>query len=365
MIVTAIAAIVGGLVLLVAGAESLVRGASRLATMVGLSPLIIGLTIVAYGTSAPEMAVSVKSSLLGQGDISLGNVIGSNIFNILLILGLSSLITPLLVAQQLVRLDVPIMIGVSGLMLLFSWDGVLSRSDGIILFLGGIIYTLFLIYQGRQEHNEEVQAEYASEYGKPLPLSGPSLGVNLGYVVVGAFLLVLGSNWLVNGSVSIAQELGISELVIGLTIISIGTSLPELATSIVASFRGERDIAVGNVIGSNIFNILTALGLASMLAPGGIIVTNTARSFDIPIMIAAAVACLPIFATGNVITRWEGILFLLYYLAYNSYLVLDTMHHEGITVLTTIVSTFIAPLTIITFAIITIRTVRHQRRKKV
>ncbi|WP_299488272.1 calcium/sodium antiporter [Acaryochloris sp. IP29b_bin.137] len=365
MIVTAIAAIVGGLVLLVFGAEALVRGASRLATMVGLSPLIIGLTIVAYGTSAPEMAVSVKSSLIGQGDISLGNVIGSNIFNILLILGLSSLITPLLVAQQLVRLDVPIMIGVSALMLLFSWDGVLGRSDGVILFLGGIIYTLFLIYQGRQEHNEEVQAEYASEYGKPLKLSGPSLAANLGYIVVGAILLVSGSHWLVNGSVSIAQKLGISELVIGLTIISIGTSLPELATSIVASFRGERDIAVGNVIGSNIFNILTALGLASMLAPEGITVTNAARSFDIPIMIAAAVACLPIFATGNVITRWEGILFLIYYMAYNSYLVLNTMHHEGITVLTTIVSTFIAPLTMITFAIITIRTVRHQRSTKI
>lgn len=365
MIVTAIAAIVGGLVLLVIGAEALVRGASRLATMVGLSPLIIGLTIVAYGTSAPEMAVSVKSSLIGQGDISLGNVIGSNIFNILLILGLSSLITPLLVAQQLVRLDVPIMIGVSGLMWLFSWDGTLGRSDGVILCLGGIIYTLFLIYQGRREHNEEVQAEYANEYGKPIQLTGPSLLANLGYIVVGAILLVSGSNSLVNGSVSIAQKFGISELVIGLTIISVGTSLPELATSIVASIRGERDIAVGNVIGSNIFNILTALGLASMLAPEGIAVVNTVRSFDIPIMIAAAVACLPIFATGNVISRWEGILFLIYYMAYNSYLVLDTMHHEGISVLTTVISTFIAPLTIITFAIITFRTVRHQRSKKV
>lgn len=365
MTITAIAAIVGGLVLLVVGAEALVRGASRLATMVGLSPLIIGLTIVAYGTSAPEMAVSVKSSLIGQGDISLGNVIGSNIFNILLILGLSSLITPLLVAQQLVRLDVPIMIGVSSLMLLFSWDGVLSRSDGVILFLGGIVYTLFLVYQGRQEHNEDVQAEYASEYGKPIQLSGAALMANLGYIGVGAVLLVLGSHWLVDGSVSIAQELGISELIIGLTIISVGTSLPELATSIIASLRGERDIAVGNVIGSNIFNILTALGLASTLAPSGIVVTNTARSFDIPIMIAAAVACLPIFATGNVISRWEGILFLIYYMAYNSYLVLDTMHHEGISVLTTIVSTFIAPLTVITFAIIIFRTIRHQRSKKI
>lgn len=364
MTITAIAAIVGGLVLLVIGAEALVRGASRLATMLGLSPLIIGLTIVAYGTSAPEMAVSVQSSLAGQGDISLGNVVGSNIFNILLILGLSSLITPLLVAQQLVRLDVPIMIGVSALMLLFSWDGILSRSDGVILFLGGIVYTLFLIYQGRREHDETVQAEYASEYGKPVPLSGPALSTNLGFVVVGAILLVSGSHWLVNGSVSVAQDLGISELIIGLTIISVGTSLPELVTSIVASLRGERDIAVGNVIGSNIFNILTALGLASMLAPEGIIVTNSARSFDIPIMIAATVACLPIFATGNVISRWEGILFLIYYLTYNSYLVLNTMHHEGISVLTTVVGTFVAPLTIITFAIITFRTVRHQRGKK-
>ena len=365
MTTTAIAAIVGGLVLLVIGAEALVRGASRLATMLGLSPLIIGLTIVAYGTSAPEMAVSVQSSLAGQGDIALGNVIGSNIFNILLILGLSSLITPLLVAQQLVRLDVPIMIGVSGLMLLFSWDGTLGRSDGVILFIGGIVYTLFLIYQGRQELDETVQAEYANEYGKPIQRTKPSLVKNLGYIVVGAVLLVSGSNWLVKGSVSIAQGLGISELVIGLTIISVGTSLPELATSIVASVRGERDIAVGNVIGSNIFNILTALGLASMLAPGGIAVSNAARSFNIPIMIAAAVACLPIFATGNVISRWEGILFLIYYMAYNSYLVLDTMNHEGISVLTTVVGTFVAPLTIITFSVIMFRIVQRQRNHKI
>ncbi len=365
MTLTAIAAIVGGLVLLVVGAESLVRGASRLATMVGLSPLIIGLTIVAYGTSAPEMAVSVQSSLAGQGDISLGNVIGSNIFNILLILGMSSLITPLLVAQQLVRLDVPIMIGVSALMWLFSWDGNLGRSDGIILFVGGIVYTFFLIYQGRKEHNEDVQAEYANEYGKPLQRSTKGLFANVCFIGVGAALLIAGSHWLVQGSVSVAQAWGVSELVIGLTIISVGTSLPELVTSIVASFRGERDIAVGNVIGSNIFNILTALGLASMLAPGGISVSNAARAFDIPIMIAAAVACLPIFATGNVISRWEGVLFLIYYMAYNSYLVLNTMNHEGISILTTVVNTFVAPITVITFAIIAMRTVRHQRSKKI
>lgn len=365
MTTTAIAAIVGGLVLLVVGAEALVRGASRLATMLGLSPLIIGLTIVAYGTSAPEMAVSVQSSLVGQGDIALGNVIGSNIFNILLILGFSSLITPLLVAQQLVRLDVPIMIGVSGLMLLFSWDGTLGRTDGVILFIGGLLYTLFLIYHDRQEHDEAIQAEYANEYGKPIQRTGLSLAVNLGYVILGSALLVSGSRLLVEGSVSIAKGLGISELVIGLTIISVGTSLPELVTSIVASIKGERDIAVGNVIGSNIFNILTALGLASMLAPNGIVVSNAVRSFNIPIMIAAAVACLPIFATGNVISRWEGILFLIYYMAYNSYLVLDTMDHEGISVLTTVVGTFVAPLTLITFSVIAVRSLQRQRNPRI
>lgn len=355
--------LLAGLVLLVIGAEILVRGASRLASALGVPPLVIGLTIVAYGTSSPEMAVSIQSSFAGQADIALGNVVGSNIFNVLLILGVSALAVPLIVAQQLVRLDVPIMIGVSALTLFFGLDGRIQQSDGIILFLGGIIYTLFLIYQSRQEKNQEVQEEYA-KYG---PTNGTPTwqkwAINLGLIGAGLVLLVLGSRWLVDSSITIARALGISELVIGLTIIAAGTSLPELATSFVASLRGERDIAVGNVIGSNIFNILAVLGLSAAVSPQGIAVSDAALRFDIPVMIAVAIACLPIFFSGNLITRWEGLMFLMYYLAYVTYLILASTAHDSLPIFSAALMLFAAPLTIITLGIVTLREIRSRRKK--
>ncbi|MGB3201616.1 MAG: calcium/sodium antiporter [Nodosilinea sp.] len=339
----------GGLLLL--GAESLVRGAAKLAGLLGISPLIIGLTIVAYGTSAPELAVSVQSTLAAQGDIALGNVIGSNIFNVLVILGLSSLVAPLPVAQQLIRLDVPIMVGVSGLLLLFSLDRVLQPSDGIILLLGGVVYTLFLVYQSRKETNAEVQSEYDREYG------ATSVGrwawiVNLTYMGVGLVTLVGGSRLFVSGAVSIAQALGVSQLVIGLTIVAAGTSLPELATSAVATLRGERDIAVGNVVGSNIFNILTVLGVTSIASGSGIPIPNAVLNFDLPVMVAVAVACLPIFLTGNVISRWEGGLFSGYYVAYTAFLILRAADHEGLGLFSRVMLLFVMPLTVITLALV-------------
>ncbi len=245
-----------GTVLLVAGAEFLVRGASKLAVSVGISPLVVGLTVVAFGTSAPELAVSTYAAFTGEAEIAIGNVVGSNIFNILFILGVSAMITPLVVAQQLIRLDIPIMIGVSILLLILGVDGKIGHIDGLLLFSMVVAYTVFLIRQSRKE-SRAVREEYEREFGVGKEEKTPhAWKIDLAYMVGGALMLVLGSRWLVDGAVRVAVDLGVSELVIGLTIIAIGTSLPEVATSVVASLRGERDIAVGNVVGSNIFNIL-------------------------------------------------------------------------------------------------------------
>ncbi|QQE64562.1 sodium:calcium antiporter [Leptolyngbya sp. BL0902] len=358
MIVAILLLIAGGGLLLV-GAESLVKGASRLAGLLGISPLIVGLTVVAYGTSAPEMAVSIQSSLAGQGDIALGNVIGSNIFNVLVILGLSALVAPLVVAQQLIRLDVPIMIGVSALLLIFSLDQRLQPSDGVILLVGGAVYTVFLIYLSRRENNAEVQAEYDQEYGLK-EASQDNWLINLGWMGLGLGTLVLGSRLFINGAVAIATAIGVSELVIGLTIVAAGTSLPELATSVVATLRGERDIAVGNVVGSNIFNILTVLGVTSLVSGTGIAIPNAVINFDLPVMVAVAVACIPIFATGNVISRWEGVLFSGYYVAYATYLILRAADHSHLGLFSQIMLLFVIPITVITLATVLVRTWPHK-----
>jgi len=317
--------LIAGFVLLLLGAEALVRGASRLAAAFGISPLVIGLTVVAFGTSAPEMAVSTVSGLAGQANIALGNVIGSNIFNIFLILGLSAFIVPLIVSQRLVKIDVPLMIFSSLGVYLFAWNGVISRLEGLILFAGIIAYTVFLVRQSRRE-SKEVQAEYAQEYGDKEPLS-PKVVMKDGLLILlGLGLLVLGSKWLVDGAVAIAHQLGVSDLVIGLTIVAVGTSLPELATSVVATIRGERDIAVGNVVGSCLFNLLAVLGLAGMVSPSGIAVSAQSLHVDLPVMILTAVVCLPIFFTGKRISRGEGALLLSGYIAYMAYLIFTAVH---------------------------------------
>jgi len=350
-----------GFVLLVVGAEGFVRGSARLAAVIGLSPLVIGLTVVSYGTSAPELAVSLRASLLGQAEIALGNVIGSNIFNILMTLGIASLIVPLTVAQQLIRLDVPIMIGVTGLMLMFAMDGELGRMDGSILLLGSVIYTAFLVLQSRQESDAEVQAEYEKEYAGTGPKSWKQALRNVLLLLFGLVMLVIGANMLVFGATEVAEAFGVSQLIIGLTIVAIGTSLPELATSIVACYRGERDIAVGNVVGSNIFNILTILGVTATAT--GVPVSSAAISFDIPVMLAVAVACLPIFYTGNRISRWEGLLFISYYVAYTAYLGLDAIGHEQLGLFSNVMLLFVIPLTVITLLTILVRRPRGLGRR--
>lgn len=355
--IAAIGLILLGLFALVVGGELLVRGASRLAAIAGISPLVVGLTVVAFGTSAPELAVAIKASWQGQSDIAVGNVVGSNVFNILFVLGLSALISPLVVSSQLIRIEVPLMIGASALMLLMGLDGSIGRLDGLVLFAGLIAYTFWTVRRSRRE-SAEVKEEFEHEF-PPEPRHG--LGrvlLQLVLLLAGFALLTLGARWLVNGSVTIARLAGMSELLIGLTIVAIGTSLPEVAASVMASIRGERDIAVGNAVGSNLFNLLCVLGLTAMLIPGGVQVTEPALRLDIPVMIVVAVACLPIFFTGHQIARWEGGLFFGYYLAYMTYMILAAVLPGAGRTFAVVLLVFVLPLTVITLLIGVVRSWR-------
>jgi cation:H+ antiporter len=334
--------LVGGLALLVVGAEALVRGASRLAMSFGITPLVVGLTVVAFGTSAPEMAVSVQAAWEGKPDLAFGNVAGSNIFNVLFILGVSACVAPLVVARQVVRQEVPLMIGACALCAFLVRDGVVGRAEGVLLLALLALYTWLQIAQARRAVNrpEDVQA--------PRPSRLPS-GVA---VLAGLVLLVLGSRLFVGAATDLARLLGLSELVIGLTIVAAGTSLPEVATSILATVRGERDIAVGNVVGSNIFNVLAVLGLSALASPAGLPAPAALLRFDLPVMIAVALACLPIFASGARIARWEGALFLLYYVAYTAYLVLAARQHDALPAFSAVMEAFVLPLTAVTLAVV-------------
>jgi cation:H+ antiporter len=348
-----------GLVMLVIGAGWLVKGASRLAAAAGVSALVIGLTVVAFGTSAPELAVSVQAAWSGQADMAIGNVVGSNIFNVLLILGASALITPLLVAQQLVRRDVPIMIALSAGLWLIARDGQLTRVDGIAMVVMLVVYTVWIVRVSRRE-TKEVEAEYEAEYGAAEAKKHPILA-SLGFVVAGLAMLVIGSNWLVDGAVAFARWVEIDEVTVSLTIVAAGTSLPEVATSITAAIRGERDIAVGNVVGSNIFNILSVLGLSAAVSPAGLVVAPAMAQFSIPVMIAVAVACLPVFARGWTIPRWQGALFLLYYAAYTVALVLDAKQHAAKEEYARIMTWYVMPATAVPLLGIAVRVLRGPR----
>jgi cation:H+ antiporter len=347
---------IAGLGGLIVGAELLVRGASKLALSFGISPLVVGLTIVAFGTSSPEVAVSVGAVLDGKTDIAIGNVVGSNIFNVLFILGLSALITPLVVNIQLIRQEVPIMIGASMLLLALGLDGRLGLSDGALLFGLLLAYTVFLIRQSRAE-TQAAKDEYAAEI-QPAHSGGwdSRLPAQIGLIVAGLVALVVGSDWLVTASVAFAKAMGVSDLVIGLTIIAAGTSMPEVATSIAAAVKGERDIAVGNVIGSNTFNILGCLGLSALAAgSSGLTVPAAALNFDLWVMLAVALACLPIFTTGREIARWEGGVFLLYYAAYVIYLVLAAQQHAALGLFSNAMMSFVVPITVITLVVMLLR----------
>ena len=304
--------LLAGLTLLVIGGEFFVRGAANLARIVGLAPLVIGLTVVAFGTSAPELGVSIKAALSDNAGLALGNVTGSNIFNVLVILGLAALVAPLKVQSQLVRLDVPVMIGASVLMLAFALNGAIGRGEGTVLVLLALVYTVWLIRQGLRAPAAEADDTVAE-----LPArSAKSMLANLFFLCAGLGVLVLGSDWTVRGAVGIAEALSVSERLIGLTIVAAGTSLPELVTSVVATVRGERDLAVGNVVGSNIFNVLLILGATASVAPQGLEVGANILRFDLPMALIVALLCLPVFLTGRVISRREGTLFVFLYAIY-------------------------------------------------
>lgn len=343
-----------GFALLIVGAELLVRGASRLAVLAGISRLVIGLTVVACGTSAPELAVNVQASIAARPDLALGNVVGSNILNILLILGVASVLAPLTISPHVLRRDVPIMIGVSVLLLLLAMDGRISRMDGLFMTACVIIYTLTAIRAGRRQH---LEAQVDPGGKPPVAATLPSVARYILSVLFGLGLLVLATRWIVDGSVFIAKVLGLSELVIGLTIVAVGTSLPELATSVLATIRGERDIAVGNVVGSSIYNITAILGVSGLIHP--LPVTEAVLWFDLPVMIASALVCLPLFLTGRVLSRGEGLLFLGYYVAYTVYLILDSLGHENRVNYRQLMLFAVLFFTAVTIGLLTARSIRR------
>lgn len=335
--------------LLAGGGEALIRGASRLAALAGLTPLVIGLTVVAFGTSAPEMVVSVSAALEGRDDIAVANVVGSNIFNVLFILGLCALIAPLVVNAQIVRREVPWVIGASLLLAILGWDGRLGRLEALLLLAGIVAYTALSIRAGRREA-AAVVAEYRAGLEPRHPERGGWLAA-AGLVLVGLAALVLGARWFVEFAVAAARWLGASEAVIGLTIVAAGTSLPEVMTSVVATLRGERDIAVGNVVGSNVFNILGILGVAGSLAPGGLAVAPAIERFDLPVMVAVAVATLPVVFSGRTIAGWEGAVFLGAYAAYVLYLILAASQHDALPWLSAAMLWFVLPITALTLGV--------------
>ncbi|KLU01579.1 Inner membrane protein YrbG, predicted calcium/sodium:proton antiporter [Rhodopirellula islandica] len=317
--------ILGGVLLLLVGGEWVVRGASRLAIAAKLSPLFVGLTVVSLGTSAPEMAVSFATALRGQADITIGNVVGSNLFNMLMIVGFSALFAPLPVDKQITRFDVPVMIAATIAMMLASWNGIISRWDGIGLILIMIAYFAISYRLGKLAGEDAIPDDL--ELPDPLKEATESLGRRVAVILwqlvllsAGVAALVFGCELFVDGAVSMARILGVSELVIGLTIVSAGTSLPELVTSVAATIKGERGIAIGNAVGSTTLNIVAVLGITSVIAPSGLNVAPEIMGLDMPLMVIAAMLSWVLYRTGRTIVRWEGMLMIVLYCGYVGYL---------------------------------------------
>ncbi len=344
-----------GIAALVIGAEALVRGAARLAARTGLTPVVIGLTVVAFGTSAPELAVSAGASWRGETDLAIGNVVGSNIANVLLVLGIAAIVGGgLVVAQRIVRIDVPIMLALSVLVLVLGLDNSLGRWEGVLFVALLVGYVAWTVVSSKRS----TQPLVATEYDEALTaekLRQSSALADIGFVLLGLVLLVAGSQSLVEAATDIARALDVSELVIGLTVVAVGTSLPEVATSVLAAARGQRDLAVGNAIGSNLFNILAVLGLTAALSPNALEVPDGALSLDIPVMIAVAIACLPMFANGYALLRWEGAMFLGFYAAYLTWLVIEAADHPIKDEYAIAVVGFVLPLSVVTLVVIAVR----------
>ncbi|MFI8397203.1 MULTISPECIES: calcium/sodium antiporter [unclassified Pseudomonas] len=347
--------LLSGLCLLIIGAELMVRAAVRLAERLHVRPLIIGLTIVALGSSAPQMTVSLQAALTDNPDIAVGSVVGSGIFNILVTLGLSALIIPLRVSRQLVRLDIPLMIGASLLVFILAWNKDLGRFDGILLLGALALYLGLLLRQSR--HSTRPHGTRPQE-------TRQSWLISVLMILAGLAMLVFAGRLLLGAAVAVATDLGLSERVIGLTVVAVGTSLPELATSLIAALRGQRDIAVGNVIGANLFNLLGVLGLTALLAPAPLSVSPNALDFDLPVMLAVAALCLPVFYSGYRVTRAEGLLLLGLYLVYGLHVVSFTTGMPLAGKLERLMLFYVLPA-LLTFLLFTsIRAWRRQHHKR-
>ena len=306
--------IIGGSIGLFIGAEGLVRGASSLAIRLGVSPLVVGLTVVAFATSSPELVVSIKAAIEGNPGIIVGNVVGSNICNIALILGVAAMISPMSVKTQVIKREIPIMIIVSVILLLILVDDTITRVEGVFLVIGIITY---IILGYKYSIKEKDNIEVIKEFEEIIPKSPYKIWKSLIFMIAGLGLLVLGSNLFVDGAVAIAEKFGVSQAVIGLTIVAFGTSLPELTTSIVASFKNENDIAIGNAVGSNVFNILSVLGISSLVRP---IAGTGITMVDLSIMMFFTILILPLSRSKFTLRRGEGVLLFCGYIAYMIYL---------------------------------------------
>ena len=353
-----------GLAFLIIGAELLVRGAAQIASLLGISPLVVGLTVVSFGTSAPEFAVAIQSAWNGQAGVALGNAVGSNILNVLLILGLASLIIPLSVSKQLIRMDVPVMIGVSILSFVFASNGSISTVEGLILFFGLIIYTTTLLCLGNRSQPISGSTGPTSSDDRLDAKSATFSvwGLDFGFVLFGFALLIFGARWMVDSAISIALYFQLSESIIGLTIVAGGTSLPELVTTVIACIRGQKDMAVGNVVGSNVFNLLGVLGVSAVVSSNGLDVPQGMLYFDFPVMLAAAIVCLPIFFTGARISRGEGAFFFGSYIAYSCYLIMAANQHDSLHAFRTFLFYFAAPVSAVMIAFTVWKAVVDKKR---
>ena len=326
--ITDVAWFLTGLILLIVGAELVIRGGTRLGGRLGIRPIVIGLTVVSIGTSMPELAIGVVAAAEGTASLAVGNIAGTNVVNLLLILGLSALIRPLSMQMRTLRLDLPMMSGAALLLWALAFRGTLTRLDGLILLLCAIAYTAVLVHTSRLE-SQEVAAEFSAEYADEnadenadtarrsgaLPVAG-----QLSALVGGIAIIVVGAEWLVNGAVSIARAFEVSDALIGLTIVAIGTSAPELVTTVVSTVRGERDIALGNLLGSGVYNIALVLGITCLAAPQAVQLEPALVRIDIPIMVVATLVCVPIFISGRRVARAEGGAMVAAYLAYLAFL---------------------------------------------
>jgi cation:H+ antiporter len=301
--------IVSGLVLLTVGAEGLVRGSTGVAHRMGVTSLVIGLTVVAFGTGSPEMILCVEAARAGNSGLALGNIVGSNISNIALVLGAAALARPLCVRSELVRREVPLMIAATLLLGAMLLDGGLSRLDGFILIVGAVAYTAVSYIAAKRGDKPAAVAEF----DEAIERTQRPAWMDAALLVAGMISLVLGANLLLKGATFIAEQFGISQVVIGLTIIAIGTSLPELATSVMAAIRDEADVAFGNVIGSNVLNILAVLGVVALIHPFEV---QGLRALDMAVLVGSAILVLPLMWRGWVLNRWEGAALLLGYAAY-------------------------------------------------